>query len=113
MSETESDPEQEQVVTVSKHGQATIPKQFREELGIEVPGRVKFVRTRRGDVVVEPIRSLTDLRGILGGRTDDEGRTAAEILREERGRDERRERAMIERLNSDATTDANDDPDGE
>jgi AbrB family looped-hinge helix DNA binding protein len=83
MSETES----EKVVSVSSRGQATIPKEFREELGIETPGRVKFVRTDEGEVVVRPIRSVTDLRGVLAGKTDGEGRSATERLREERERD--------------------------
>ena len=84
MSETES----EEVVSVSPRGQATIPKEFREELGIDAPGRVKFVRTRDGEIVVRPIRSVTDLRGILAEETDDAGRSATELLRNERSRDE-------------------------
>ena len=83
MSESES----EKVVSVSARGQATIPKEFREELGIETPGRVKFVRTDAGDIVVRPIRSVKDLRGILMGKTDEQGRSATERLREERERD--------------------------
>nr|WP_241987185.1 AbrB/MazE/SpoVT family DNA-binding domain-containing protein [Halorubrum sp. SD690R] len=64
MSETES----EKVVSVSSRGQATIPKEFREELGIDTPGRVKLIRTEEGDIVVRPIRSVTDLRGVLEGK---------------------------------------------
>ena len=79
--------ESEKVVSVSARGQATIPKEFREELGIETPGRVKFVRTDGGDVVVRPIRSVKDLRGILIDGTDEQGRSATERLREERERD--------------------------
>lgn len=97
MSKTES--EQQQVVNVSKRGQATIPKEFRDELGIEAPGRVKFVRTEDGDIVVKPIQSLTDLRGILSGKTDEDGKTATEILREERERDKQKDREMMDRLN--------------
>ena len=80
--------ESEKVVSVSARGQATIPKEFREELGIETPGRVKFVRTDAGDIVVRPIRSVEDLRGILMDETDEQGRSATERLREERERDE-------------------------
>jgi len=78
----------EKVVSVSARGQATIPKEFREDIGIDTPGRVKFVRTEDGDVVVEPIQSVTDRRGVLSGKTDDEGRSATERLRDERERDE-------------------------
>ncbi|WP_254547211.1 AbrB/MazE/SpoVT family DNA-binding domain-containing protein [Halomarina pelagica] len=83
--------ESERVVSVSARGQATIPKEFREELGIDTPGRVKFVRTDEGDIVVRPIRSVKDLRGILTGKTDAQGRSATERLREERKRDNARE----------------------
>ena len=74
MSKTES----ENVVSVSSRGQATIPKQFREELGIDTPGHVKFVRTDEGEVVVRSIHSVTDLRGTLEGNTDKQGRSAPE-----------------------------------
>ncbi len=87
MSNTDS----EKVVSVSSRGQATIPKEFRDELGIETPGRVKFVRTDDGEIVVRPITSATDLRGVLAGKTDERGRTAVERLREERERDRARE----------------------
>ena len=97
MSKTES--ERQQVVNVSKRGQATIPKEFRDELGIEAPGRVKFVRTEEGDIVVKPIQSLTDLRGILSGKTDEDGKRATEILRDERERDKQKDREMMDRLN--------------
>lgn len=43
--ESMSEAEFEKVVSVSSRGQATIPKVFREGLGIDAPGRVKFVRT--------------------------------------------------------------------
>lgn len=97
MSKTES--EQQRVVNVSKRGQATIPKEFRDELGIEAPGRVKFVRTEDGDIVVKPIQSLTDLRGILSGKTDEDEKTATKILRDDRERDKQKDREMMDRLN--------------
>ena len=96
--------ESEKVVSVSAHGQATIPKEFREELGIETPGRVKFVRTDAGDIVVRPIRSVKDLRGILMDETDEQGRSATERLREERERDEASEEELQRQY-----TDANED----
>jgi AbrB family looped-hinge helix DNA binding protein len=77
----------EKVVSVSSRGQATIPKEFREELGIDTPGRVKFIRTEEGDIVVRPIHSVTDLRGVLEGKTDEQGRSATERLQEERTAD--------------------------
>lgn len=92
----------EKVVSVSARGQATIPKEFREELGIETPGRVKFVRTDEGEVVVRPIRSVTDLRGVLAGKTDAAGRSAVERLHDERERDEETEEALRRRYAGEA-----------
>lgn len=97
MSETES----EKVVSVSSRGQATIPKEFREDLGIETPGRVKFVRTAEGEIVVRAIRSVKDLRGILEGDTDDQGRSPVEQLRAERERDKASEEAAAQRYMDD------------
>jgi len=97
MSKTES----EKVVSVSSRGQATIPKEFREELGIDTPGRVKFVRTDEGEIVVRPIHSVRDLRGVLAGKTDEAGRSASERLREERERDEASETELRRRYTGD------------
>lgn len=91
----------EKVVSVSARGQATIPKDFREELGIDAPGRVKFVRTEDGEIVVRPITSATDLRGILAGQTDTDGRSATERLADERSRDADREAELRERYETD------------
>lgn len=44
-----------------------------------------------------PIRSITDLRGILADKTDEQGRTATKLLREERERDEASEAALRDR----------------
>ncbi|WP_123620088.1 AbrB/MazE/SpoVT family DNA-binding domain-containing protein [Halorubrum sp. CSM-61] len=93
MSKTDS----EKVVSVSSRGQATIPKEFREELGIDTPGRAKFVRTEEGDIVVRPIRSVTDLRGVLEGKTDERGRSATERLEEERTADKASEAELRQR----------------
>ena len=89
--------ESEKVVSVSARGQATIPKEFREQLDIDTPGRVKFVRTDESEIVVRPIRSLTDLRGVLKGKTDEQGRTATQRLRDERERDKANEEQLRRR----------------
>src|SRR6056297_614735 len=101
MSKTES----EKVVSVSSRGQATIPKEFREELGIDTPGRVKFVRTGEGKIVVRPIHSVTDLRGILDGKTDEQGRSATDRLREERTADKASEEELRQRYAGDGEGD--------
>jgi AbrB family looped-hinge helix DNA binding protein len=97
MSESES----EKVVSVSSRGQATIPKEFREELDIETPGRVKFVRTTEGEIVVRPIQSVTDLRGVLEGKTDEEGRTAVQRLRADREQEKASDEEILERYAGD------------
>lgn len=89
--------ESEKVVSVSSRGQATIPKEFREELGIETPGRVKFVRTEENEIVVRPIQSVTDLRGVLAGKTDEHGQSASERLQAERTADAASDEALRQR----------------
>ncbi|WP_349253431.1 AbrB/MazE/SpoVT family DNA-binding domain-containing protein [Halobacterium salinarum] len=97
--------ESEKVVSVSSRGQATIPKEFRKELDIDTPGRVKFVRTEEGEIVVRPIHSVTDLRGVLEGKTDEQGRSAVERLREEREQDKASEEELRQRYASDDEAD--------
>jgi len=96
----------EKVVSVSARGQATIPKEFREELGIDTPGRVKFIRTDEGKIVVRPIHSVTDLRGVLAGKTDEQGRSATERLQEERAQDKTSDEELRQRYASDDEADA-------
>jgi hypothetical protein len=62
---------------------------------------VKFVRTDEGEVVVRPIRSGTDLRGVLAGKTDEQGRSGVERLREERERDRASDAAVTRRYAGD------------
>jgi antitoxin PrlF len=75
-------------VAVTSKGQATIPKRFREKLRIDTPGRVRFVESEDGEVVVRPVPRPSELRGALRSEADEESeRTATELLREERTRD--------------------------
>jgi len=96
----------EKVVSVSPRGQATIPKEFREELGIDTPGRVKFIRTDEGKIVVRPIHSVTDLRGVLAGKTDEQGRSATERLQEERAQDKTSDEELRQHYAGDDEADA-------
>lgn len=92
MSKTESsDSSEKKVVAVTKHGQATIPKQFREKLGIDAPGKVLFRETESGEVVVEQVRSPSEMRGFAAERATSTDEPATELLREKREQD-RRER---------------------
>ncbi len=75
-------------VTVTKKGQATIPKEFRDKLQIDTPGRVRFVETEEGEVVIRPVKRPSDLRGALASDEETEQEpSATELLREERERD--------------------------
>ena len=88
MNKTESSSNSEkEVVAVTKHGQATIPKRFREKLGIEAPGKVLFRETEDGEVIVEQVRSPSEMRGFAArskARTDT---PASELLTEKRDQD--------------------------
>ena len=84
-----SDAEDGTTVTVTSKGQATIPKEFRDKLHIDTPGRVRFVETEAGEIVVRPVKRPSELRGALA--SDGEGKeretSPTERLREERKRE--------------------------
>lgn len=84
---SESDPGT--TVTVTIKGQATIPKEFRDKLNIDTPGRVRFVENEDGEVVVRPVKRPSELRGALASETEADV-SATELLRTERERDKRR-----------------------
>jgi AbrB family looped-hinge helix DNA binding protein len=88
VSETEqSNSSEKEIVAVTKHGQATIPKRFREKLGIEAPGKVLFRETEDGEVVVERVRSPSEMRGFAARSEASTDRPASEILHEKREQD--------------------------
>lgn len=88
MSETEQSKTSEtEVVAVTKHGQATIPKRFREKLGIDAPGKVLFRETEDGEVIVERVRSPSEMRGFAARSEATIEKPATEILREKREQD--------------------------
>jgi antitoxin PrlF len=51
--------------TVTSKGQITIPKDVRDELGIETGTKVVFIRTKDGFVLRAKNLKLMDLRGTL------------------------------------------------
>ena len=97
-SEPPSDSEKE-IVAVTKHGQATIPKRFREKLGIDAPGKVLFRETEDGEIVVEQVRSASEMQGFAARSDASTDAPATELLREKRDRDrsDRDERFAAER----------------
>lgn len=83
----QSDESEKEVVAVTKHGQATIPKRFREKLGIEAPGKVLFRETDEGAVIVEQVRSPSEMRGFAANSEAATDEPATAILREKREQD--------------------------
>jgi antitoxin PrlF len=82
---------EKEIVSVTKHGQATIPKRFREKLGIDAPGKVLFRETEEGTVVVENVCSPSEMRGFAkehGEATTD--KPATRLLREKRELDKQK-----------------------
>lgn len=79
------------VVSVTKKGQATIPKDLREKFG--VGDRVLVVETDEG-ILFKPIPRPEDEFGSL--RELFEGKTAREILEESRAQDRVREKRLLE-----------------
>jgi antitoxin PrlF len=85
MGETEQpDNSAKEIVAVTKHGQATIPKRFREKLGIEAPGKVRSRETEAGDVIVEHVRSPSEMRGFAARSEATTDMPVSEILHENR-----------------------------
>ncbi|MFP8956541.1 AbrB/MazE/SpoVT family DNA-binding domain-containing protein [Natrialbaceae archaeon A-CW3] len=70
------------IVSITEKGQATIPKEFREKHGISTPGKVKFVESEDGEILVRPVGSMREFRGLE--RSGDEERPATDVLRESR-----------------------------
>jgi AbrB family looped-hinge helix DNA binding protein len=77
-------------VTVTSKGQATIPKEFRDKLHIDTPGRVRFVENEKGEVVIRPVKRPSELRGALASKEEEREKSATELLREERERDKKK-----------------------
>ena len=90
-----SDAEDGRTVAVTSKGQATIPKEFRDKLHIDTPGRVRFVEKENGDIVIRPVKRPSEIRGALSGEADDSERSATELLREERDHDKNDDEAVL------------------
>ena len=88
MSKTEQpDDSEKEVVAVTKHGQATIPKRFRDKLGIDAPGKVVFRETEEGKVIVEHVRSPSEMRGFAARSEATTDTPATQILQKKREQD--------------------------
>jgi len=88
MSKTEqSEGSEREVVAVTKHGQATIPKRFRDKLGVDAPGKVLFRETDEGEIIVERVRSPSEMRGFAARSEATTDEPATKLLREKREQD--------------------------
>jgi looped-hinge helix DNA binding domain, AbrB family len=85
-SESQTNSEKE-IVAVTKHGQATIPKRFREKLGIDAPGKVLFREAEDGTIMVERVRSPSEMRGFAARSDATTDKPATQLLREKRAED--------------------------
>ncbi len=81
------------ITSVTKKGQATIPKKMREKLGIKE--RVIVIETDEG-VLLKPLPKPEDEFGSL--REMFKGKTARELLAEARVVDKKREKELQDRL---------------
>ena len=86
-----SDAEEGTTVSVTSKGQATIPKEFRDKLQIDTPGRVRFVENEQGEIVIRPVKRPSELRGALASDTgENREKSATGLLRAERERDKKK-----------------------
>lgn len=79
------------VVSVTERGQATIPKDLREKYGIDAPGKVRVRENEDGEIVIEPVPSLSEMRGAASGEW-----RGTDGLREGRAADEERDERLRE-----------------
>jgi AbrB family looped-hinge helix DNA binding protein len=77
------------IVSLSQKGQATIPKELREKHGIEPGSRVHIRENDHGEIVIEPLPSLQDFRGVATA-----SERGTKILEEGRQDDQEREQRL-------------------
>jgi AbrB family looped-hinge helix DNA binding protein len=76
--------------TLTAKGQATIPKEIRDFLGLKPGDRIRFFKHPDGSVVIKPVRSIFDLKPIpwdgppVSVEEMDEGIARAAVERYER-----------------------------
>lgn len=51
--------------SITSKGQVTIPKEFREKLGLDKIGKATFSLNDRGELVVAAPKSLSEVRALL------------------------------------------------
>lgn len=78
-----ADAEEGRIVSLSRKGQATIPKELREKHGLEPGGKVRIKENDAGEIVIEPVPTLREFRG--AATTDASGTSILEAGRERDG----------------------------
>jgi AbrB family looped-hinge helix DNA binding protein len=81
------------VVSVTRKGQATIPKELRDKFGVS--GKVQVVETEEG-ILLKALPRPEDDFGSL--RKLFKGKTAREVVDEARARDRVKEKRLLERV---------------
>ena len=76
-----------ETVTVTGDGQVTIPEEIRNELGIDTPGRIRFIPNEDGGIEIRRVKRPSEMQGELTSEISEKEQTATEMLREERERD--------------------------
>ncbi|MDY7082957.1 MAG: AbrB/MazE/SpoVT family DNA-binding domain-containing protein [Halobacteria archaeon] len=89
-SERRNPEENEVVVSVTENGQATIPKKFRDKLGVDPPAKVLFRETDEGEIVVERVPSPGEMRGFAARNEEKTHKSATQLLREKRREDKQK-----------------------
>ena len=84
-----------EVVSVTKKGQATIPKKLRKKYGIK--DKVLIEENENG-IILKPLPSPNDDFGSL--KTVFKGKTAQELLKETRSEEFEKDQASIKRVRS-------------
>jgi AbrB family looped-hinge helix DNA binding protein len=55
--------------SITSKGQITIPKEFREKLGLDKIGKATFQLNDKGEIVLSPPKNLTEIRALLNKPT--------------------------------------------
>ncbi|MFC6613748.1 AbrB/MazE/SpoVT family DNA-binding domain-containing protein [Halopenitus salinus] len=72
------------IVTVTSTGEVTIPPEFCDKLHINTRGRVRFVENEEGEIVIQPVKRPSEIRGALAYEDEEEEKSATMELRDER-----------------------------
>lgn len=55
--------------SITSKGQITLPKEFRDKLGLDVLGKAQISMSKRGEIVIRPAKSLSEIRKMLAAPT--------------------------------------------